>query len=259
MAKVAKTTATETGIKALESTTGILTIPGVSTQMLTTLIIGTAVLVSHKFSAKATSMMLAKQVGKASAGRQHKDPVAYFEGSRHRLTDGSDGIPAGGIKAAIADACDVKSGLAKAKAKGAIRVLADDPLTNLVRILGPAPEDMGPPNHDYEYDGPAWPRLRQDMVRLETGVADVRHRPEYPIWAMLLRVEYLPSVASAEQVLQAIAMSGFSVGLGEWRPKSKSSLSGSLGTFRLATADEVAAYENGTLFKTLTAPIAKAA
>jgi hypothetical protein len=256
MAKPTKTTAVEEAKVSL-SASGIATIPGVKLDTLTTLIVGTSPLIINKFSHKAIAQMLGKQTGAASAGRSAKDPVADFNGASHFLADGSYGFPAAGLKAAIADACDIKSGLAKTKAKGAIRVLADCEMTNLIRIFGPEGEDQGPANHEYEgFDGPAWPRLRQDLVRNETGVADIRHRPEFSRWCMLLRVQYMKNTASAAQILQAIATAGFSVGLGEWRPKSKQSLSGTFGTFSIADAQQIAAFEAGTLFSIAKKPAA---
>lgn len=229
------------------------TIPGVITDTVTALIIGDAPLVVHRFSSKAREMILSKHIGKASAGREKKDPVVNFENAAHRLTDGSYGYPAAGVKAAVAGAADNKAGFAKAAAKGALRVMADCDATQLIRIIGPALEDMGPPRHDFEYEGPAWPRLREDMVRNATGVADIRHRPEFFPWAMHLRITYLPSLVSREQVLQTLSIAGFKCGLGEWRPSSKLSMSGNLGTFRLAEGHEILAFQKGLLFSKVAA------
>jgi hypothetical protein len=65
---------------------------------------------------------------------------------------------------------------------------------------------------------------------------------------MLVAVQYLPSMISANQLLQGVAISGHIEGLCEWRPGSKESKSGTFGTWRLATAEEVEAYEDGALF-----------
>lgn len=221
-------------IKSIKpSKTGIITIPGVKTEELKTLIIGTAPLICHKFSEKLRKQILDKHMGEASAGRDPKDPKANFEAARYRLTDRSDGVPAGGIKAAIVDGFGKDTGVFVTKAKGAIRVHPDDTKENLVRIITPSE-----------------PRMREDVVRNESGVVDIRHRPEYWPWAMLLTVEYLPQIVSGKQVMQAIARSGFTVGLCEWRPSSKQSKSGSWGTWRLATPEEVEDYEDGDLFET---------
>jgi len=236
MAKKATTLKTVTSAPTImtPSKTGIVTIPGVKTDRLTTLIIGTAPLITHKFSEKMIGMMLAKHTGEAKAGREKKVPEDNFNAARYRLADGSDGVPAGGIKAAFVDGFGKDAGVFISKAKGGIRVAPDCVSTNLVRIIT-ATE----------------PRMRQDVVRNATGVADIRHRPEYWPWAMRVEVEYLPTVASLNQVLQAIATAGFTVGLCEWRPSSKQSKSGSFGTWRLATPEEVQLYEDDQLFGAL--------
>lgn len=233
MAKKSIATATAAIVpeKIQSSASGIVTIPGVKTDRLTTLLIGTAPLICHKFSEKLRKQILDKHMGEASGGRERKDPTANYEAARYRLPDGTDGVPAGGVKAAIVDGFSKESGVPMTKAKGGIRVSPDDAGTNLVRIITPTA-----------------PRMREDVVRNESGVVDIRHRPEYWPWAMKVTVEYLPARISQKQVLQAIATSGFTVGLCEWRPSSKQSKSGSYGTWRLATPEEVEAFETDQLF-----------
>jgi hypothetical protein len=249
--KTIATAITSPAEKITASKSGIVTIPGVRTERLTTLIIGTAPLISHKFSEKLRKQILDKHMGEASAGRERKDPHANFEAARYRLPDGSDGVPAGGVKAAIVDGFGRDAGVFVSKAKGAIRVLPDNLDTNLVRVI----HKSDPNKSDIQFfdrvspkEYAIAPRLREDVVRNESGVVDIRHRPEYWPWAMKIGVEYLPQVASQKQVLQAIARSGFMIGLCEWRPSSKQSKSGSYGTWRLASAEEVEAFENGMLF-----------
>lgn len=214
-----------------QSRTGIVSIPGVNLETVRVLIIGTAPLIAHKFSEKAKNMILAKHTGQAVEGRKRKDPVANFNGARYRLSDGSDGIPSGGVKAALVEGFGKDVGVFVSKAKGAIRVKPDDIATNLCRIITP-----------FE------PIMREDVVRNETGVVDIRHRPEYWPWGMFLEITFLPTIIARDQLLQAIARSGFTQGLCEWRPGSPKSKSGSFGTWRFSTEEEIEAFENGRLF-----------
>lgn len=216
------------------SASGITTIPGVKPNVLTTLIIGTAPLIVNKFSEKAMQMILDKHMGEASGGREKKDPVANFNAARHLLSDGSDGFPAGGLKASIVSGFQRGSGIFQTQAKGGIRVHPDCPETNLVRIITPNE-----------------PIMREDTVRNASGVVDIRHRPMFYPWAMRLRIEYLDSVASATQILQAIAICGYTQGIGEWRPSSPKSKTGTYGTWRLADSQEIDALEDGTLLDLL--------
>lgn len=250
--KLAVTTAvaaTPNDMKKIETAKGIIvTIPGVKTEVLTTLVIGTAPLIVHNFGFKAREAYRRKQEGEASGGREHKDCIANYEAAKYLLSDGSDGIPAAGWKACIVNGFDKASGVPMTRGKGAIRVEADDMITNLVRLILPKePKEIAELPHFINEVGRV-PRCREDVVRNESGVIDLRHRPEYWPWACELRIQYLPSVCSARQVLQAIAVAGFRIGQCEWRPGSKESLSGSYGTFRLVTQSEVEAYADGKLF-----------
>lgn len=232
MANLKKTQSVEEAPQPVsQSKTGILTIPGVKVSTVTTLVIGTAPLVTHRFDEKMRRAMEDKQQGKAKGGREAKDPEAVFNGARYRLPDGTDGIPAGGVKACIVSGARGEASATMAGSKGAILVVPDDQRTNLVRILTPGE-----------------PTMRTDVCRNASGVADIRYRPEYFPWALLLRIEYLPSLLSPQQLLQMIAHAGRAEGLCEWRPGSPKSKSGQWGTFRLATEAEVAAYESDELF-----------
>lgn len=207
------------------SSTGFVTIPRIRTADFTTMIIGTAPLICHKFSEKLRKQILDKHMGEASEGRTKKNPHDNYMAARYRLPDGTDGVPAGGLKACIVDGFSKETGVPMTRAKGAIRVLATDSATNYVRIITP---------HE--------PSMREDVVRNDSGVVDIRHRPEYWPWAMELSVEFLPARVSNKQVLYAMQIAGFTIGLCEWRPASKQSKSGAYGTFRLADMDEIEAY-----------------
>lgn len=61
--------------------------------------------------------------------------------------------------------------------------------------------------------------MREDMVRVGMGTADLRYRPEYTDWSVDLTIEYNSNVLQAEQVLNLIRLAGFSVGICEWRPE----------------------------------------
>jgi hypothetical protein len=87
--KAATVTAVETAAKAdsavkkIETPKGqIVVIPGVRTERLTTLLLGTAPLIVHAFSEKARLKIRAKHEGQASAGREPKDCIQNFENAR---------------------------------------------------------------------------------------------------------------------------------------------------------------------------------
>ena len=71
------------------------------------------------------------------------------------------------------------------------------------------------------------------MVRLATGVADIRFRGEYYAgWEAEFTIQYFKNAISAEQLAQLLSIAGFSCGIGECRPEKSNS--GSFGLFELA-------------------------
>ena len=75
------------------------------------------------------------------------------------------------------------------------------------------------------------PIMREDMVRVGMGTADIRYRAEYRNWSTILRVEYVPSVIDLSSVVALIDAGGTN-GVGEWRPEK----SGSYGTYEVVGA-----------------------
>jgi hypothetical protein len=69
--------------------------------------------------------------------------------------------------------------------------------------------------------------MREDVVRIGKGSTDLRYRAELLGWEADVKVKFNADVLSAEQVVNLLKISGFSVGLGEWRPQK----SGEYGTF----------------------------
>lgn len=136
------------------------------------------------------------------------------------------GIPAIWIKSAICDAIaftDIK-GMYKTTGKAAIRVLGEPGATDF---------DSG---HDLvSLVDHSEPEMWRGMVRNGgmRGVADIRYRPRFQKWAVEFTVQFDDTLVSAQQLAAFIDRAGFSIGLGDWRPQSKTGRGGPLGTFRL--------------------------
>jgi len=85
-------------------------------------IIGISPLILHAFSPEARAQMLNKQMGKATVGKEKKDPVAKCLASLYTDSKGHPCFPAGGIKsAAVTAANDVD--LVKVEMKRAFHVV----------------------------------------------------------------------------------------------------------------------------------------
>ena len=184
-------------------------------------VVGLAPLIVHAWSHKARQMMLDKQQGKATK-KDPKDPIEDFEASRYRLDDGTDGFPAPGLKAAIADAARFFDSLTIVQTKQlffieGVTTAAGDPL---VRIL----DDNG---------NPAVPSMREDMVRIGPGTADIRYRAQYWPWSMDVRLTYLPQQITAESIAALVDAAG-NGGIGEWRPSAPKGKGGTFGRFEVA-------------------------
>jgi hypothetical protein len=182
-------------------------LPRPDIQILTVDIRGLSPLISHAWSEKARKMMLDKQTKRATSGREAKDPEADYQASLYPHPDGGYGFPASAFKNAAVRAgtyTDTKM----TYLRGAFYVLGD-----LVQIEGQ-------------------PRMREDMVRVGMGTADIRYRGEFPEWRAVLKVQYNARAISAEQIINLFRVAGFSVGVGDWRPEKD----GSYGRFEVVSA-----------------------
>lgn len=76
------------------------------------------------------------------------------------------------------------------------------------------------------------PEMREDMVRIGMGSADLRYRGEFKNWYMDMTLEYNASGdMTLEQILNVINAGGYTCGIGEWRPEKD----GSFGKYHIET------------------------
>ena len=62
--------------------------------------------------------------------------------------------------------------------------------------------------------------MREDMVRVGMGSADLRYRGEFKNWYMDMSLEFNASGdVTLDQIINVINAGGYTVGLGEWRPE----------------------------------------
>lgn len=188
-------------------------------------VIGDSALICHAWSSKAKKQMLDKQMKKAKQAREAKDPWLDFVESLYWLTPRPEsptesdiaaarfGFPAVGFKSAAVDSCSHIEGVTKVEARGAFHIVGD-----MVEIAGT-------------------PQIREDMVRVGMGTADIRYRGEFRDWRATFELRYNASVLSAEQVINLFNTAGFAIGVGEWRPQKD----GSFGMFHVESAAEARA------------------
>ena len=170
------------------------------------LIEGISPLITHKWSEKAIRMITDKQGGKAKQAREIRDPQADYEGATYYNGAGLPSIPTISFKAAAVTAVSNIPGLTKVQTRTFFFMRGE-----LVPIIGER-------------------YMRQDMVRVGMGTADVRYRPCWDEWKVELTVDLNERLFTVEQLVALMDSAGFGVGVGEWRPEKD----GDNGRFRVA-------------------------
>lgn len=199
------------GASAPEQQPQVIDLPKLQIQRARITLIGDSALICHAWSTKAKEMMLAKQMKKAQGAKQAKDPEQDYMDSLYKLpANGGYGFPAVAFKSAAVDACSHIDGVTKVEARGAFHIVGD-----MIKIDGE-------------------PRMREDMVRIGMGTADIRYRGEFPQWRATLEIRYNVNVLSAEQIVNLFNTAGFAIGVGEWRPQRD----GSFGMFHVETDED---------------------
>ena len=171
----------------------VITLSPPRVETLTVELVGTSPLICHRWSDDTVNAMVAKQTKRATAGRKAKDPEREFRSSLYPLADGY-GFPSVAFKAAA-----VRAG-----------TYADMKMTFLRGAFHVSGE-LVPVNGE--------PSMRQDMVRLNGKVADVRYRGQFVEWTAKVPVQVNTAALSIEQLANLFVLAGFAVGVGEWRPE----------------------------------------
>lgn len=188
---------------------------------------GVAPYVQARFSGKAQQAMRTKMAAgnqaKKGKVREARDFDDDYRQAMHISEDGWVGIPAGSFRNALISACRLVN-FKMTLAKLSIFVEADgfDVLDGLplVRIHGT-------------------PEKTEMHVRNESGVADIRVRPMWRKWSVLVRVSFDEDQFSLEDVTNLLHRVGKQVGIGEGRPDSRESAGLGWGLFEVVGGEQV--------------------
>lgn len=210
-------------------------------------ITGTAPIIFHRWSEKAIKMILDKQMKKAAKGREIRDPESEYRLSFYNDQEGFIYVPARNLKQAIVGSARFINGVPMTILRGSVFIRGETQETIAILQAGkkiklsnktvmyedagkeaPTPEIVGYDSKNKTI------QMRQDMVTVGMGSADIRFRGQVEKWELEFIVEYDADLLSAEQVLNLIQRAGFSQGLGEWRPEKN----GDYGTFEVSTTSE---------------------
>jgi len=191
-------------------------------------IIGTEVLVVHRFSKKTMEQMADKmEKGKAASSkknREAKNSDDTFNEGRYISKEGWDGFQASAIRNAMISACRLVN-FKMTLAKMSIFVEADghdkyEPQIPLIRIIGK-------------------PTKQADMGRVSTGEPYVIYRPSYHDWKAKLRIRWDQDQFTLEDITNLLMRVGMQVGICEGRPDSKNSPGMGWGLFEIAKTNPI--------------------
>lgn len=177
-------------------------------------IVGVTPLIPHRWSEKSKKLMREKQQSARSvrAPREPKNPEQDAHDSCYWLEDGRPGMPAVAFKAAAVGACRFFEGLPMTRAKA------------LFYIVGEGPEQLVPIKGTLS--------VHEDTPRNADGTADLRYRTYISDWSATLTVRFIEDQISPDSIFALIDAGGRG-GVGDWRPSSPKSHTGTYGQFRV--------------------------
>ena len=196
--------------KASTTPSGMIDLPPLDIRRVTITVVGDSLLCTQPFSEKAKRLMLEGMQGVKSK-KEPRDPAADYERSKYLDDDGDCCVRAIAFKAsAVGAATQFDKSLTKVFLRGAFHVPAE-----LLKIQGE-------------------PRMREDVVRVGLGTADLRYRAEFYPWSIRVPVRYNARNLSLKTLCELFRMAGFSNGIGEYRPEKD----GSWGMFSIGDVEE---------------------
>lgn len=206
-------------------------------------IVGDTPLIMHAWSAKAKREILYKEVFGKSLGKDAREPIKDFCSSMYWLTPMPEefdektvfesvktakfGFPVTAFKqAAISAAYRMGWTKDKMSTRGCFFIEPDassyysgdlevDLAKKTINIIPNVPraEQLVEIHSDT-------PLMREDMVRVGMGSADIRYRGEFQNWSCDLKIKYNTNGAyRLDQILNMINAGGTVCGIGEWRPE----------------------------------------
>ena len=189
-----------------------ISIPAINIQTAIIRVVGDSPLIMHKWSEKAKKEILDKQMKKAKTkGHDAKNPVADFIDSMYWLDGEPDEKTEEGFIKAIQNGARFGFPSVAFKASAVAAGFRAGVTKNMVSM-----------NAAFHIDGEfveikGTPDMREDMVRVGMGVADIRYRGEFKHWSAEFSVRYNASAISLEQLVNLFNLGGFACGVGEWR------------------------------------------
>ena len=182
-------------------------------------IVGDTPLIVHAWSEKAKRQMLEVQMRSTKTkAKEVRNPVADFIGSLYWLEGKPEEATEEAFSKAVENGARWGFPVTAIKQAGNSAAYRMSWCKNQMELRGSyflkaADGELA------EIKGSA-PIMREDMVRIGQGTADLRYRGEFSVWYMDLILEYNASGnLGLEQIMNVIAAGGYVTGIGEWRPE----------------------------------------
>ena len=202
-------------------------------------LVGDTPLIMHAWSEKAKRMMLEAQMGLAKGKKKEaKSPADDFIRSMYWLSE----MPKYSDKDSEKDKMEAFEAAIAAGARFGFPVTAfKQAAISAAYRMGWAKDKVslrGAFFIDGDTDGMIEihsdaPTMREDMVKVGMGTADIRYRGEFANWYADITVSYnVNGNYSLENIINIINAGGYICGVGEWRPEKD----GQYGQFHVATA-----------------------
>lgn len=209
----------------------LIEIRPIEIQKTTVRIVGDTPLIMHAWSEKAKREMLDKQMKKTkTSSREAKNPVEDFIRSMYWLTPMPTDMSEAGFEKAISEGARFGfpvTGFKQAAISAAYRMgWAKDKMSMRGAFFIDGDENQMIEIHSDT------PIMREDMVRVGMGTADIRFRGEFRNWYADLDISYNKNGQyTLEQILNIVNAGGYVCGVGEWRPERD----GQYGMFHVET------------------------
>ncbi len=184
---------------------------------------GTSPLITHNWDEKAKEMMRQKQQEqKKTKERDKRDPQRECMAAAYRTDDGQYGVPGLALKTAIITAAHKDIGIEKTLVRKALFLVTKDS-NKILPLIGSEPV------------------MREDMVRVGMGSADLRYRPMWTQWSVDVEFEVDMDLLQESDVIALVNRAGFGVGICEWRPEKD----GEFGRFEIDTTKPFTCHKIG--------------
>lgn len=169
-------------------------------------------LVVHQMGKKVREEIAAKQMKKAAAVKEKRDPHQEFLDARHVDDKGRECVRADGLKKSFISAATAFDNLTKIALRQAFFVY---PTISNDGMLIPIQRSD---------DSLAVGEFFEEVCTISHNTRSLTYRPIYRDWKLRVTIEYNPRLVSEEQLLAIIDHAGWGVGICEGRPEKTSAL-----------------------------------